>query len=325
MIRSLTSALTLAFSLGAGLAAPAAAQGPDTAGARISFRPPPAVGEFRLTGHEVLQQAGAGAQMRYERRGQPAWIDVYVYPVAVEPGCTAGCDSLAVRRESDDFAGMIPELLRRGYYDSLRVASDARLSLGAPSRPLYARHLVLRGGREGRAVTSQFYLVAGGNVLVKVRATYPPDPSMDGALEAFARGFVEAALGSVTACAGGPPQGEGITLTAELPLPLDSARAHVQPALERLGYTVQAGTPADTWVTQPLREWPARELWEMMNAVPPLGMQVRIEARAEGAKSNLAISARATCGHPQNRQMEMTAALVAAMEVLSEFPGAQKK
>ncbi|MFL5382479.1 MAG: hypothetical protein ACJ8GN_08225 [Longimicrobiaceae bacterium] len=320
----LTSALSVALSLAAGLATPAAAQGPDTAGTRISFQAPPAVGEFRLIGHEVLEQAGAGAHLRYERPGQPAWIDVYVYPVP-DSGCTAGCDSLAVRRESDDFAGMIPELVRRGYYDSLRVASDQRLSLGAGARPMYARHLVLRGGREGRAVASQFYLVAGGEVLVKVRATYPPDPSMDGELEAFARGFVEAALGTVTACAGGPPQGEGISITAELPLPLDSVRARMKPALERLGYTVQTGTPADTWVTQPMRGWPARELWDMMKAVPPLGLQVRVEARAEGGKSNLAISARATCGSPQDRQMETTAALIAAMEVMAEFPDAQKK
>jgi hypothetical protein len=320
MKRPPISALALALAL----AAPAAAQGADTDGSRITFQPPAAVGEFRMTGHEVLEQPGAGAHLRYERPGQPAWIDVYVYPVAADSGCTAGCDSLAVRRESDEFAGMIPELLRRGYYDSLRVVSDQRLSLGAAARPLYARHLVLRGGREGTVVTSQFYLVAAGEVLVKFRATYPPDPALDGAVKTFARDFVEAAVGTVAACAGGPPQGEGISLTAELPLPLDSVRARVQPALERLGYTLHAGTPADTWVTQPLREWPARELWNMMKEVPSLGMQVRVEAHGDAAKSNLAISARATCGFPRDRQMETTAALIAAMEVMKEFPGARK-
>jgi len=250
--RSPASALSLALSLG--LATAAAAQGPDTAGNRISFQAPPAVGEFRLVGQEMLEQPGAGAHLRYERPGHPAWIDVYVYPVP-DSGCTAGCDSLAVRRESDDFAGMIPELVRRGYYDSLRVASDQRMSLGG-ARPLYARHLVLRGGREGRAVASQFYLVAGGPVLVKLRATYPPDPSLDTALEAFARGFVDAALGTVTPCAGGPPQGEGMSITAEIPLPMDSVRARMRPALERPGYTGRADTPADTSVTQPMRGRP---------------------------------------------------------------------
>jgi hypothetical protein len=322
--RSLAFALSLALPLAHGLAAEAMAQGPDTAGTRISFQAPPAVGEFRLVGRELLEQAGAGAHLRYERPGQPTWIDVYVY-VVPDSGCTAGCDSLAVRHESDDFAGMIPELVRRGYYDSLRVASDQQLSLGAGARPRYARHLVLRGGREGRAVASQFYLIAGGDVLVKVRATYPPDPALDGALEDFARGFVEAALGTVTTCAGGPPQGEGISMTAELPIPMDSVRARMKPALERLGYTVQADTSGDTWVTQPMRGWPARELWGMMKAVPPLGLQVRVEAKAAGRKTNLAISARATCGSPQDRQMETTAALIAVMEVIGEFPEAQKK
>lgn len=315
--------LALALAISHTLAAPAAAQGADTAGSRISFQPPPAVGEFRLTGQRMLEPAAAGAQLRYERPGRPAWIDVYVYPVP-DSGCTAGCDTLAVRREADDFAGMIPELVRRGYYDSLRVVSDRRTSLGAGASPRYARHLVLRGGREGRAVTSQFYLVAGGPVLVKFRVTYPPDPSLDGELETFARGFVDAAMGTVAACAGGPPQGEGISITATLPSPLDSVRPLVQPALERLGYTLYRDTDADTWVTQPLREWPARELWGMMKAVPSLGMQVKVELHAQGSGAELAISARATCGYPQDRQMETTAAMIAAMEVTSEFPGARK-
>jgi len=316
-------ALALALSL-AVLAAPAAAQGADTSGTRISFQAPPTVGEFRLIGHEVLEEPGAGAHMRYERPGQPAWIDVYVYPVAADSGCTAGCDSLAVRREAGDFTGMIPELLRRGYYDSLRVVSDQRMSLGAAAKPLYARHLALRGGREGQGVTSQFYLVAAGEVLVKVRATYPPDPSLDGALEAFARGFVEAALGTVNACPGGEPMNEGYGLGIPLASPPAAVRPRVKAALERLGYALEPDTRPDTFVTLPVREWPARDVWDRVRTHRHPGVQVMVELRAEGSGTEMRVSARTLCGMRENRDVETAVTLIAAGEVTMEFPEARK-
>lgn len=239
------------------LAIPAAAQGADTTSRGVTFQPPGTVAGFRMMGHEMLDEPGAGAHLRYERPGNPAWIDVYVYPVHADPGCTRGCDSLAVQRESDEFAGLIPELLRRGYYDSLRVDRDQAVSLGAPGAARYGRHLVLRGGREGQAVTSHFYLVSGGEVLVKVRATYPPDASLDGAVDEFARGFVDGALRSVNACAGGPAPSEGLSLTARVTASFEAARAQVRPALERLGYTVE--NDGDSWWTQPVYAWPDRE------------------------------------------------------------------
>ena len=312
----------LALALAPWVAGAARAQGADTSSHPISFQPPTAVAGFRMTGHEVLQEPGAGAHLRYQRPGAAEWIDVYVYPVPGDSTCTAGCDSLAVRREADQFAGMIPELLRRGYYDSLRVADDHRVSLPTGGRTLAGRHLLLKGGREGRRITSHFYLVAAGEVLVKLRATYPPDAPMDAALDEFAKGFVDAALRTVNACAGGQPEGNGVSMRVQLDSPLTAVRPRVQAVLERLGYTVEAGR--DTWATQTVREWPARELWGLMRAFAHPGVQVMVQAHTEAGKTELVVSARTVCRIPDHRDFENTVPLIAAMEVTAEFSDAKK-
>jgi hypothetical protein len=219
---------------------------------------------------------------------------------------------------------MIPELLRRGYYDSLRVVSDQRMSLGAAARPLYTRHLVLRGAREGTVVTSQFYLAAAGEVLVKFRATYPPDPSLDGTLEAFARDFMEAALGTVRACPGGEPMNEGYALRIPLASPPVAVRPRVKAALERLGYALEPGTGPDDFETLPVREWPAREAWSRVSSYPHPGVQVRVQLRAEGSGTEMSVSARTLCGMRDNRDVETAVTLIAAGEVAMEFPEARK-
>jgi hypothetical protein len=311
MRRTLASVLLLTVA-----ATPLAAQA-DSAGHRISFQPPMSVAGFRMTEHEVLDEPGAGAHLRYERPGQPAWIDVYVYPVHADSGCARGCDSLAVQRESDDFAGLIPELLRRGYYDSLRVERDQPVSMG----PRYGRHLVLRGGREGQQVISHFYLVSGGQVLVKVRATYPPDASLDAAVDEFARGFVEGALRTVDACTAGDANRHGLSMSVSVATPLDSVRTRVRPALERLGYTVEE--EGDIWVTQPVRAWPASELWGMLRDKPHPGLQVMVQVSTEGGKTKLEVSARTLCVVPGQADLANSVPLIAAMEVMAQFPEAK--
>ncbi|HKP77364.1 MAG TPA: hypothetical protein VJT67_17675 [Longimicrobiaceae bacterium] len=185
------SLLALAAALGLGLAPAAVAQQPDTA--TFSFRPPAAAAGLALLGQEMLEEGG-GAHLRYQKEGDANWIDVYVYP-AGDSGCTQACDSVAVRRQSDDFAGLIPELLRRGYYDSLRVADDHPVAVTAAGRTFLGRHLVLKGGREGRRITSHFFLVGAGPVLVKFRLTNAPGAPIEGSLERFTHDFLDATFG----------------------------------------------------------------------------------------------------------------------------------
>ena len=156
------------------LAPTASAQQADTA-RRVSFRVPDEVASYKYLGNR--DAAGGGSQLRYQKPGaDDDWIDVYVYPPHVQGDCRRACDSVAANTEADDFAGVIPELVSRGYYDSLRVASDERVDLPSGGQVLHGRHLALRGGREGQPATSQVYLVPAGSVLVRSAPPTRPAP-----------------------------------------------------------------------------------------------------------------------------------------------------
>lgn len=314
--------LWLAAGLLAATAPAAPAQQPDTT-RPIAFRPPELVSGFQLVGRRNSPEAGA--ELRYQVPRKADWIDVYVYPAIPSQPCDRACDSVAANEQADGFAMLIPELLRRGYYDSLRVEADRRVDLPSGGQTLHARHLRLRGGREGRVISSQFYLVPAGPVLVKVRATYAPDAAMDSVVDEFTRGFVRTALQRTQACTGGPPASNGIEMTVELAEPPAEVRPRVVAALRKLGYELEPGpADADAWRTLPVHDWPARDRWDALRAQPHPGVAVWVEARPKGNGTELRVGAEPTCGVPQKREIETSTALVAAMEVMMEFPDARK-
>jgi hypothetical protein len=159
---------------------------------------------------------------------------------------------------------------------------------------------------------------------VKVRATYAPAASMDSAVEEFTMRFAPA-LRMVAPCPGGAP-GEpgGLSLRVELASPLAEVRPRVAAALARLGYELEPVAEPDTWVTLPVREWPAREEWADMKALPHPGVQLQVRARTEGGKTEMTIAARPLCGLPERREMETAIALIAATEVMMQFPETKK-
>jgi hypothetical protein len=298
-------------------AAALAAQTNEASSTPISFSPPRAVGAYSLRNQRVLGP-GEGAHLRYEREAEEGWIDVYVYPTPQDSSCTGGCDTLAVKRESDEFASIIPELLRRGYYQKLRVAADEHVAFSAAGGG-HARHLRLEGVMEGRNVTSQFYLFPAGNLLLKVRATYAPSVTHDSAVQRFAQNFVEEGFSGGMACRNGPPHAENVSKSTELALPPARLRMRVDSVLRVLGYEWDAGEgEASAWQTRPLRAWPDRTEWGMMRDKPFPGMVLRLAIEPAGSASKLTVMADLMCGMEQ-RDLENAVGLIAAMEVVSAF------
>lgn len=295
----------------------AAAQNPGDA--PVSFRPPEEVSGFRLTDQRVTPEAGA--ELRYQQPGRAEWIDAYVYPSVVEGPCERACDSVAAHTQTDGFKEMIPELLRRGYYQELRVEGDERVDFQSGGTVLHGRHLRLRGRRGGVSVSSQFYLVPAGAVLVKVRSTYPPAAQMDSLVDRFAHAFVRTALQRTQACQGGEPgSNSAVEMTANLRSPLAEARTRVADALRKLGYELEPGGEPDTWRTLPVHAWPARRDWGTLRNKPHPGVLVWVRAEAKGEGTELRVGAAAVCGVPDDRDVETAAALMAAGEVMMEFP-----
>lgn len=292
-------------------------------GELLSFTPPVEVLGFRLTNQQSSPEAGA--ELRYQQPGRAEWIDVYVYPATVESPCDRACDSVAAHTQTDGFKALIPELLRRGYYDSLRVEGDERVGFESGGKLLSGRHVRLRGGRAGAVISSQFYLVPAGVVLVKVRATYPPAAQMDSSVDRFAHAFVRTALQRTRSCEGGEPSADGIEMTVTLASPLAGVRERVPAALRKLGYELEPGGEPDTWRTLPVRDWPARGDWGTLRNKPHPGVRVWVAAETKGDGTELRVGAEPLCGVPQEREVETAAALIAATEVMMEFPEARKQ
>lgn len=181
--------LPLAILLSLALPAPAAAQSPDTIRG-TDFEVPEALAGFSLEKVTDFDDPANGSAMRY-RGPRGLRVDVYLYPVPPLEGCAAGCDSVAVREEADGFARMIPLLIERGYFDALRVEVDEPVQAG----DLRGRHLRLAGEQEGEPRTSQFYLLGAGDLLVKARSTYAPDPATDAAVAELVAALAERAAG----------------------------------------------------------------------------------------------------------------------------------
>ncbi|HEX5725025.1 MAG TPA: hypothetical protein VFX98_06140 [Longimicrobiaceae bacterium] len=301
------------------LALALAAGGAPLAG-QTAFTTPNVVGEFRATGSEDLKP---GQVTRYTRgRDRDFYVDVYVYPFQPDSGCAAGCDSVAVRKEADDFVNLIPQLLERRYYDSLRVVSDEAIELPSGSGVLRGRYLRLTGGMRGRAVTSHYYLLGAGDLLVKARATVPPDSAGDAAVDAFVRGF--AARARSTTCTDGPSNSDGTTLQIRLDVPAAELAPRVEEALRRLGYDPFPLDEPNTWGTVVVVEWPEREPWQKAREGTHPGVELRAQVKdARGGRSELFVSARASCrfaGALGTDGFE----LVAATELIAEFPEAGK-
>lgn len=173
-----------------GLPSPAPAQaGGDTVRIRgLAIPVPGEVAGFSLVDRKVYEDEVNGTSLRY-RTPDGRIADVYLYPVPPLEGCTTGCDSVAVHDETGSFAGMIPRLLERGYYESLAVETDRALQVEGAAGPLRGRYLRLRGTQKGSEILSHFYLLGAGSFLLKTRATHPGGAEGDAAVDRFVRAF----------------------------------------------------------------------------------------------------------------------------------------
>src|SRR5215218_1431750 len=103
-------------------AAPEAAKGSP-----FTISVPDNVGEFRFLERKDFEQQAAGTMVRYETT-DGLQADVFVYPADPRlAGCGAAVTDSAAKLQSDEFVGLIPEYLKRGYFEKVDVAEDAGL------------------------------------------------------------------------------------------------------------------------------------------------------------------------------------------------------
>lgn len=133
----------------------------------------------------TFDEANSGVQYRYA--GEPAFRpDVYLYPLTPQGHlCTAGCPVEAARVEADDFKANFPIFIERGYADSIVLVSESEVPPPTQSWVGRGRHIQMRMVRHGTTLESHFFIFAGREVFLKVRATFPPSAANAQVLDAF--------------------------------------------------------------------------------------------------------------------------------------------
>lgn len=157
------------------------------------IRIPQEVGAFRVIGQHRYDDPAAGVNIRYGKEDD-SYVDVYLYP-GTPPECDAACGARYVNEEVDGFIGDFDEMVRRGYYERMKLTSDETLPVPAGAPWLFGRHLVMDLQLRGQAQESHYYLFAFPGFKVKARATFSPDAAMGGEVRAFVDALLPLLLG----------------------------------------------------------------------------------------------------------------------------------
>jgi hypothetical protein len=146
---------------------------------------PDALGPFAFQERHDFPDPRSGTSLRYARPDGMR-VDVYVYPgPPADSSCPRACAEEQAQSETRDFAGHLPELVRRGHYRQASVASDEAVQPPAGAAWRAGRHLVANVDVQGEQRESHFYLFLFPGYEVKVRATYAPSAERRRAVEAL--------------------------------------------------------------------------------------------------------------------------------------------
>ena len=161
----------------------------------ITLQIPDSIAAFQMSERKDFGGAD-GVMLRY-RRADGLTGDVFIYAGPdLEKDCDIACARDVIRREGDDFIGSFPELIRRGYVDSIAVASDSALTPPPNSVWRLGRHMRFRTIRDGSPQWSDFYVYYLPDYRVKIRASYARDSSAARAIGQLAAAAAPTIAGS---------------------------------------------------------------------------------------------------------------------------------
>ena len=219
-------------------------------------RPAPDHG-FVLAESEVIDEPNAGTLFRY-RRPDGVGADVFVFPLPpVRANCDADCADGVVKENSEAFVNSIPELMKRGFYDTLWVVRTKSRKPPKGSWLDRGRLTIFRGERHRAPIESYRWLFLGQETLVEIRVTISP-----GAIEpAVLEQFVDAVLLSLPPhynCPDGLGTDRPDVSFISVDVPMQSLRPMVDSVLTSLGFTFEFRSVTEgLWRATPRTTWPA--------------------------------------------------------------------
>ena len=153
--------------------------------APIVLRVPPRVGAFGMVDRRDYDDPREGTMLRYFGPDS-LFADVFVYPgpdLASE--CPVACAQPHLDSEISQFRETIPELLLRGYFQTMTIAVAEPL-LPPPDAPWkLGHHLRLAVMRDSVPQRSEFYLYYLPGFKVKVRSTFEENEARVAGLASF--------------------------------------------------------------------------------------------------------------------------------------------
>jgi hypothetical protein len=302
--------LALAF-VASTAALPAPAAHAQSGGTPLTV--PERVGDYRRTD---LRETSPGHTARFESK-PGRYLDVYFYGFPRGAACGSACDSVAVHAEADAVQQMAPMLVERGMYERLEITADSAYAVAAGPGSWRGRHVTMRGARGGADVVSQFYLVSAGDFLVKLRATYRPDPAVDAEIAGFLAELAPMLAEDAPPCPAGPYGGQVVGAGVDDEAKPADVAARVRAALSGLGYELRPGSDDAEIVTRTRWERPAG--WDRTDAPHP-GHRVRVEIEARGEGSRVTFTGSAVCATAPDAQPSADViGMMAALEAAGAF------
>lgn len=313
-----------ALALAAALSSPLAAQGADSS--TISLRVPDSVGVFAMAGRKDFDDPGLGVMLRYQR-ADSLRVDVFVFPGPdLATKCAGACARDAIDEEVGAFREAFPEMVKRGYVDSIAVTKDDTLVPAAADRWQLGRHLTLRLRQGGKAERSDFYLYLLPGVQVKLRASYVADSAAVAGVETFARQIVPALLAR-PAVAGAPSSGdEHMAVSVKLPGAPSAIFEKMTAALRKQGYTIaDSSRSSGSITTAPSFRWPAgseKEAWHGRES-PGVLLAVRMEPAGDSTTVRIVGQSPTVAGWKDPsvaKQLELLSVIMLAGELPDSHP-----
>ena len=276
------------IALGMLLAPPLRAQGSDSTG--INLHIPDSIGVFANTQRKDFDDPSLGTMIRYQR-ADSLRVDVFVYPGAdLTKGCPIDCARKFIDQEVDDFIGAFPEMIKRGYSDSISVVTRRTMTPAPDDRWKLGRYLRMRMVTKGVIDNSDYYLFYLPGFRLKLRATYPADSAGASAVEDFSHQVVPAFLSGATVASKADRQ-EHIAVNVTLPGTPATLFTQLLATLVKQGYTIADSSRASgRIVTAPHMGWPAGSEKDPWHGAKSPGVIIGVNLEAKGDSTAVRIT-----------------------------------
>jgi hypothetical protein len=278
----------LLLALGILAAPPLRAQSGDSTG--ISLHIPDSIGVFANSERKDFDDPSLGTMIRYQR-ADSLRVDVFVYPGAdLAKECPIDCARKFIDAEVDDFISAFPEMIKRGYSDSITVVTRRTLTPAPDDRWPLGRYLRMRMVTKGVVDNSDYYLFYLPGFRLKLRATYPADSASAIAVEDFSHQVVPAFLSRATVAAKGDGK-EHIAVNVTLPGTPDVRFTQYLATLVRQGYTIADSSRASgRIVTAPYMGWPIGSEDSPWHGAKSPGVIIAVNVVAKGDSTAVLIT-----------------------------------